>query len=443
MPETLAADLPARVDAVVCGGGPAGSTAATVLARQGRSVLVLERERFPRFHVGESLLPYNLPLFERIGVLPKVRAAGFQVKMGARFYHQGSDRTRFVKFARGLDGSHPSAFQVKRADFDKLLLDHARESGAVVAEGARVEEALFDASGRATGVKVRLDGEGAAREVGAAVVFDATGRDALLSRRLGGRTRDPKLDRSSAFAHYDSFARAEGPEGGDIVIVTTPDGWWWLIPFADGSVSVGMVAPSSRFRDRKGSVEELFREALAATPEVASLLSGSRRTTEVHTIADYSYGTTVTYGDGFCLLGDAARFLDPVFSTGVLVAMVSGELQGEAAGRALGAKGRVDAADLAGGDRQVRDAVDWFRRYVHGFYTPQMLETFYTQAPNPWIDRGVTTVLSGAVFEPTVRTRFMDAAFRACVALVWTVQQFRGRGPFERATGLLEPAPTR
>ncbi len=436
---TKTGELPSSADAVVCGGGPAGSTVATVLARRGHSVLVLERERFPRFHVGESLLPYNIPLFERIGVLEKVRASGVQVKLGARFYHQGSERTRFVKFARGIDDRHPSAFQVKRADFDKLLLDHAREAGASVVEETRVEEVLFDAAGRATGVRVRRAGEEAPREVAAKVVFDATGRDALLSRRLGGRRRDPLLDRSAAFAHFDTFARAEGPEGGDIVIVTTPDGWWWLIPFSDGSVSVGIVMPSRRFKERTGSVLDLYEASVQGTPEVARLLAASRRTTDVHSIADYSYTTPVTYGDGFCLLGDAARFLDPVFSTGVLMAMTSGELQGEAASRALKAKGRVDAADFAKGDRVSSRAVRWFRRYVHGFYTPHMLETFYTESPNHWIERGVTSVLAGAVFYPSVRAHVFDRLFHAFVGGAWVLQKVRGRGVFEKATGVLSP----
>lgn len=441
MSDSNAPAVPGRVDAVVCGGGPAGSTVATVLARHGLSVLVLERERFPRFHVGESLLPSNVPLFERIGVLDKVRSAGFQVKLGARFYHQGSERTRFVKFARGVEPGLPSAFQVKRAEFDQLLLDHARETGATVLEGARVEEVLFDGAGRATGVRFRVDGDAALREAAASVVFDATGRDALLSRRLGGRVKDPVLDRSALFAHFDRFQRAEGPEGGDILIVTTPEGWWWLIPFSDGTVSAGIVMPSARFKERAGSLTDLFEASLAATPEVERLLAGSSRTTEVNAIADYSYSLPRTYGDGFCLLGDAARFLDPVFSTGVLVAMTSGEIQGHAAARALSRKGRVDAGDFAPGDGVIARAVDWFRKYVYGFYTPALLETFYTPAPSDWIERGVTSVLAGAVFQPGLKARALDRAFHACVGLTRVVQAFRGPGEFARAGGL--PAPSR
>jgi flavin-dependent dehydrogenase len=431
--------FPSEVDVVVCGGGPGGSTFATLMARKGYRTVLFERERFPRFHIGESLLPWNVPLFERIGVLSKLKAAGPQVKLGARFYHQGSSFTRPVLFANGIDRNHPSAFQVKRAEFDTLLLDHARESGATVIEEARVTEALFSTDGkRARGVKVLLKGESEPRTVETKVVVDATGRDALLSRHLGGRKRDPRLDRSAAFAHYDTFRRAEGPTGGDIVVVTTPDGWWWLIPFSDGSVSIGIVMPSRRFKDRSGTVEQLFEKSVAGTPEVCDLLSGSKRTMDVQAIADYSYSTPRISGDGFCLVGDAACFLDPVFSSGVLLAMESAELAASSADRALRSKGRVDAADFRDFEKIYRRAVRRFAGLVHGFYQPHVLETFYTPAPNPWIERGVTTVLSGGVFFPDFKARLSIAAFHFFTAGTRVMQAIRGRGAFERATGLTE-----
>lgn len=426
--------LPEKLDAVICGGGPAGATAAIVLARAGHKVALFEREHFPRFHIGESLLPENVPLFARLGVLQKIESAGFQKKFGARFYHQGTERKRLVRFARSIDSSRPLAFQVKRAEFDKLMLDHARECGAMVFEGARVEDALWE-GGTATGVRVRLEGEAAPREIPAAVVFDATGRDALFSRKLGGRTRDPRLDRSSAFAHYDRFERAEGPEAGDIIILTTPDGWWWLIPLSDGSVSVGVVMPSKRFKERSGSVTDLFESSLAATPEVAALLGGAKRTTDVHAIADYSYRTAETHGDGFCLLGDAACFLDPVFSSGVLLAMVSAELQASAAARALSKRGAVTRRDFSPGDKVMRRGIGKFRKYVHGFYEPPLLETFYTKAPNEWIERGVTYVLAGGVFFPSLRARLLDAVFHGFVRLTAFRQRRNGCGEFARAAG--------
>jgi geranylgeranyl reductase family protein len=424
-------------DVVVCGGGPGGSTAATFLARQGFSVALFERERFPRFHIGESLLPYNVPLFQRLGVFEKLRAAGTQVKFGARFYHQGTDHVRLVRFADAFDGAPASAFQVKRAEFDTLLLENARESGVRVSEGTRVEEVLFDGE-RATGVRVKGSEDERAREVTAKVVVDATGRDALMSRRLGGRRKDPELDRSAAFAHFSGFRRADGPTGGDIVVVTTADGWWWLIPFSDGTVSVGVVMPSSRFAKRTGTVEELFEGRVAATQEVSELLEGNRRIGEIRAIPDYSYRTPRTSGDGFCLVGDAACFLDPVFSSGVLLAMSSGEMAAEAIGRALSRHGRVDAADFRTMERRHGRAIARFSRFVHGFYKPHVLETFYTDSPIPLITGAVTTVLAGAVFRPSLKSRVGVAGFHLASLLVRLKQRATGAGAFERATGLLE-----
>jgi len=430
--------FPGEFDAVVCGGGPGGSTCATVLARQGLRVALFEREKFPRFHIGESLLPYNLDILDRIGVAEKVAATKPQVKYGARFYHQGTDHTRLVKFANGVDGRHPTAYQVKRAEFDDLLLEHSRASGAHVFEETKVEEALFDANGRATGVRVRLRGESEPRTVKAKVVVDATGRDAVMSRDVGGRERDPWLDRTAAFAHFDGFRRAEGPEGGDIVIVTTPEGWWWLIPFSDGAVSVGIVMPSARFKERKGNVEELFAAQVLATKEVRDLLSGHERTTKVNLIADYSYRTKAFRGDGYVLVGDAACFIDPVFSTGVLLAMTSGEMAANAIGKALASKGRVDAGDFVEVERVYMGAISRFKKFVHGFYQPHMLETFYTPSPNRWIERGVTTVLAGGVFEPSLKARFFASIFHAAAFGCRFVQAVRGKGPFARGTGLVE-----
>ena len=431
--------VPTVVDAVVCGGGPAGATFATVLARHGHSVAVFERERFPRFHIGESLLPWNVPLLARLGVLDQMERS-MQRKLGARFYHHGTSRSRIVRFADAMDDRHPSAFQVKRAEFDRILLDNAQTSGASVFQEARVLEVLFDESGRrATGVRVQLAGEAASREIRARVIVDATGRDAPLSRKVGGRERDPLLNRSAAFAHFDTFHRDDGPTGGDIIIVTTPDGWWWMIPFADGSVSVGVVMPSQRFKQREGSVEVLFETAAAATPEVRDRLIGARRTTDVKAIADYSYKMSSFAGDGYCLVGDAACFLDPVFSTGVLMAMTSGALAADTVAAALARKGRVDGTDFRRFERIYRRGVARFTRFVHGFYEPAMLETFYTRAPIAAIERAVTTVLAGGVFFPTLGARLFAAGFHVAVRVVALQQALRGRGEFERATGIIAP----
>ncbi|MBK6407235.1 MAG: tryptophan 7-halogenase [Holophagales bacterium] len=214
--------------------------------------------------------------------------------------------------------------------------------------------------------------------------------------------------------------------------MTTPDGWWWLIPFSDGTVSVGVVMPSARFAKREGTLEELFESRIAATPEVRDLLDGNGRLGEVRAIPDYSYRTPRTSGDGFCLVGDAACFLDPVFSSGVLLAMSSGEMAAEAIGRALSRRGRVDAADFLTMERRYGRAISRFSRFVHGFYKPHVLETFYTASPIPLITGAVTTVLAGAVFRPSLKSRCGAAAFHLATGLFWLKQRVRGRGAFAR-----------
>lgn len=434
-------NLPVEVDAIVCGGGPGGSTAATVLAQAGRSVVLFERERFPRFHIGESLLPFNLPLLERIGALAKVKAAGAQVKMGARFYHQGTEATRFVKFANGVDRGYESAFQVKRAEFDDLLLRHSEENGVKVFEETRVEEVLFEGE-RATGVRVKLAGETELRTVKAKVVIDATGRDALLSKKYGSRERDPNLERVAVFTHVDAFDRAPGAEGGDIVIITTRDGWWWFIPFSDGTASVGLVMPTARFAKKTGNAEQFFDAAIAQTPEVRHLLRDSKMTMKPQVIADYSYSAARFAGDGWVLVGDAAGFLDPVFSTGVLLAMRSGELAAEAAAHAIAKRGVVVEADFLPVTKKYEAAVERFRRFVYGFYKPHVLETFYTKSPNRLIEAGVTTVLAGGVFEPTWKARFWAGLFHLATHSFRLRQAFRGAGAFEGAAGLVQATRT-
>src|SRR6266511_1218377 len=226
-------------DAAVIGGGPAGSTVATALARAGRSVIVFEKEKFPRFHVGESLLPFCLPIFEKLGLSEKIRAAGFQEKYGAFFWNETTGGTRPVVFEKSWDDRHPMAYQVKRVDFDQLLLRHSEDSGAVVREETAIREVLFE-EGRAVGVVAR-GRAGGNEEVRAKVVVDASGQTAFLSQKLGTRRFDTKLKRAAVFAHYEGVPRPAGRQAGDILLPTGEDVWYWIIPFSDGTASVGAV----------------------------------------------------------------------------------------------------------------------------------------------------------------------------------------------------------
>ncbi|HKQ61868.1 MAG TPA: NAD(P)/FAD-dependent oxidoreductase [Candidatus Polarisedimenticolaceae bacterium] len=400
-------------DAVVIGGGPAGSTVATMLARAGRRVVLFERERFPRFHVGESLLPFSLPLFERLGVADKIRAAGFQEKRGAFFWNETTGGTRPVDFVQGLDDRHALAYQVKRAEFDELLLRHAAASGALVREQTGVARVLFS-GGCAVGVVVRNGAD--EQEVRARVVVDASGQEALLSRQLKTRRYDAKLKRAALFAHYEGLTWPAGQRPGDILLPIEPAVWYWIIPFSDGTSSVGAVFEPALLREEPSAgLEARFQRLIDRSPRMTRLLAGARRTGRVHGISDYSASSARMVGDGYVLVGDAATFLDPVFSTGVFLALATGVRAGEAIDAALAAPGPVRG--LGAYERQARKMFRRFRRFVYAFYDPIFFETFCTKEPFELIRAAITTTLAGGVERVPLRGRLATELVFFLVAL--------------------------
>lgn len=399
-------------DVLVVGGGPAGSTAATWLARAGRRVILLERDTFPRFHIGESLLASVNEVLEAIGAADLVRAAGFPQKWGATFIRPDGAVERFADFAIG-EVRQPQTYQVSRAEFDELLLRHAARSGADVRERHRVTDIAFDRDG----VTVTCVHESETRRLRARAVVDASGRAALLGHQFNLRVDEPTLANVAVFSHFAGVPRAEGRRAGDIRIVARADlGWFWLIPISDELTSVGAVLPRDAFKAvSKMEPEALLAHLIADTVPVARLMANAERRWPVRVERDFSYGARAYAGDRWIVVGDAGSFLDPVFSTGVAIALESG-LEGAQAIDAALTRGNLSARAFARFERRQRGRYAMFRRFVHGFYSAPFRDLFFSAEPPPRLFRAVVTVFAG-YWRPTWLTRLWVAAFFASVRL--------------------------
>lgn len=357
---------------VVLGGGPAGAVAAATLARKGRSVLVLEKDLFPRFHIGESMLPASLPLLRRLGVEEKMRNAGFIVKHGARITSGCGRRDIKIYFRNGYRNTEPTTYQVTRSHFDKLLLDHARECGATVRTGCTVRGVEFLEEG---GVELRFqDDQGALHSLQAPWVIDATGRSSLIGQKFGLKKRYHGLNKFSVFAHFENCHREEGIDGGLTHMVRTSDRWFWLIPLTATRTSVGVVCDHATFKSANLSPEEFLEHNLAAQPEVGRWLENARRDTPVYAAGDYSYRNQKLTGPGWILAGDAAGFIDPVFSTGVFIGLDSGERAAMAVERQLATGG--DPTALRAYEKDLRRIFDLYLSMVRNWYRNEFMEIF-------------------------------------------------------------------
>jgi flavin-dependent dehydrogenase len=381
-----------RHDVIVVGGGPGGSTTGAFLAKAGRSVLLFEREPFPRFHVGESLLPATLPIFDRLGVHPTIAERGFQVKVGAAFHDQESGLEHTFYFLR--DKPWPSySYQVPRAEFDTVLLEHARKLGVDVRQPATVETVTFDADG----VTVTAESHGQRTEARGRFLVDASGRAGLLAQKVGGRERVPNLGKVALFAHWRAAWRAPAPDEGNIRIYIFDNGWFWWIPLAGGLTSVGCVMHAKTVRDWTGPPEALYREMIRRCRKVAEQLGGAEQATEVHREANFAYRNAPVVGDRFLAVGDAVAFVDPIFSGGVHIAMQSGELAARAIDRAL-ADGRFEARRFAAYERRVWGGLRPFFKFIHKYYEPAFLELFLQPKGAFGMIDAVLSVLSGGSF---------------------------------------------
>jgi flavin-dependent dehydrogenase len=383
-------------DVAVIGGGPAGSTAAALLARRGHRVVALEKAHHPRFHIGESLLPMNLPVFERLGVLDKVRALGV-FKPGADFESDSELGYNTFAFARAIGNSPPHAYQVWRQDFDKMLYEHARECGADAREGHEVVN--FEQRGpRETWLDVHTDDAGSYR-LQARYVVDASGRDALLSTKRKLRRKNSQHQSAAIFGHYRGAERRAGKDAGNISIYGFEHGWMWMIPLPDGVMSVGAVCRPDYLKQRKGRTVEFLRDTLMRNPALWRRVAQAELIgNEVRVTGNYSYDSTQMGGAGWVLIGDAFAFLDPVFSSGVYLAMSGAEQAVNVVDTAL----REPAAEMAllrKLEQRQRAGMDRFSFFIYRFNGP-VLQQMFRHPRNSWqLEQSVISMLAGDLFD--------------------------------------------
>lgn len=383
-------------DVAVIGGGPAGAAAGTMLASGGLGVLILEKESFPRFCVGESLLPRGNDLLRELGVWPKIEEAGFLRKYGAEFC--AGDRSRFRRFwfSRNMAPEHEYSYQVDRASFDKLLLDHARDKGCVVREGTRVL-ALEDPGGER--MILRCRGEEGESTVLCRWVVDASGRNAFAGQRAGFRRRATQRGRRAAvYGHFKGVLRNSGKAEGHITIVRIPGGWFWMIPLAGDRTSVGLVIPAEQAGVSEGrTAEKIFREAVQSNQEVRERMYASEPLAPLRVTGDYSWKFSSFAGRRVVLAGDAAGFVDPIFSSGVMLALKSSML---AASLILRADRRRRHLSLLERWRYTREVSCWMNRYariIGEFYDRAGFEVFMNPSPFFRIPGSIGRLVGGEV----------------------------------------------
>jgi flavin-dependent dehydrogenase len=402
---------------VVIGGGPAGSTTSTLLAKQGYCVELFERDRFPRFHIGESLIPQTYHVLKRLDMLPKMKASHFVKKYSVQFINQHGRLSEPFYFIDHNPHESSQTWQVVRGELDTMLLENAAEHGVRVHQGVRVLEVLFEGS-RAVGVRVQ--DEAGERTVRADVVVDASGQSSMIMDRFGLREWDPVLKKAALWTYWKGAKRQTGKDEGATLVIQTKGktGWFWYIPQHDDIVSVGVVAPFDYLLKDRGNkdMEEIFFEEVERCPGVKPLIAGATRCDIFRAAKEYSYRAIKAAGDGWVLVGDAFGFLDPLYSSGVLLALTSGALAADAIAEGL-ARGDTSEKQLRKWEPEFTAGMDRMRRLVCAYYDGFSFGRFVKQYPH--LKDRVTDVLIGDVFDPKVDVLWplMDAMRAAPLAI--------------------------
>ncbi len=393
-------------DVIIIGCGPGGSTAATFLARAGRRVLVLEKEIFPRFHIGESLLPCNQTILRDMGVLPAMEKAGFPRKLGAQFVlSNGSMGTRFV-FEEGRFNREPETFQVERALFDHILLKHARSSGADVREGWQVNRFTHTDNG----VTVEaLSPDKQTHQFQARYLIDSSGRGNVTGNQEGARVIHPKWKKLAVFSHFHNVKLDDGDAKGDTIIVRLENKWFWIIPVSADKTSVGLVIDKDEYTRDGGRPDEIFQRWAETSRVVKQRMANAQLVSEFRTTSDFSYHNRNLVGPRWLRVGDAAGFMDPIFSAGVFLAMWSGRLAAELLHKKL-ERGEVGGRDFAVYEKRVRRGLRFYWRVVENYYTTPFMELFLQPRNHFDLPSAVIGVLAGDV--------------EGCWAMRWRLQYF-------------------
>ena len=380
-------------DVAIIGGGPAGSTAAALLARAGRRVVIVERDKFPRFKIGESLLPFSMKAFTRLGLQEKFAGAGFMKKYGGEMCGACSEEGVKFYFKDGYGSQTDHAWQVTRADFDKLLLDHARESGAEVREETTVEAIEF--ANEEVQLRAKPKG-GAAGELRARYLIDASGRNSLVGSKFKLKKNYEHLQKVSIFAHYDGVTRDPGIDGTLTRLIRAHDRWFWMIPLSDERMSIGVVLDAAVYKQAKQGPEEFLEQTLAEQPVISRRMHAAVRATPVSVAADFSYRNSQLAGDRWLLAGDAAGFIDPVFSSGVFLAVMAGERAADALQVVLDEPKKRHRL-FAQYEKAVQRAMKVYLRFVDAWYTKEFIEVFLYPQDLFRIPPAVNAVLGGNV----------------------------------------------
>ncbi|MFE6288278.1 NAD(P)/FAD-dependent oxidoreductase [Streptomyces sp. NPDC057877] len=369
-------------DVIVIGGGPAGATTAALLSKRGRRVLVLDRERFPRYHVGESLIPGVMVPMEELGLKERMEAKGFERKYGGTLVW-GNNEVPW-NFSFGTGGRIPYAFHTRRADLDALLLDRARELGAFVVEDATVKDTIEE-DGRVVGVRYALRGLSSTHEARAALVVDASGQARVIGRKYSEVHWHEQLRNVAVWTYFDNCHRLPGDEWSNILIEGTADGWFWGIPIDKGVFSVGYVTRSENATASGKSLEDLFESEIASTTKLKGLLKDATQAAGYRTARDWSYANERFHGKGWVLVGDAAAFVDPLFSTGVALATLAASTLSQVVDKILDHP-QIEEKALDRYSTAYQDFFHDIRRFVEGFYDRSKTKGFYFDLAQKMVD---------------------------------------------------------